>query len=436
LNIPASTLKNLVFILVLGAQMLFAGLIPAQNKPAALDAAPVPGPRVDYVADPQPSTFFQSAPAAFLNSLHAPSQALSSIQYDYLTTGSSLFGYACSPVPAAVQSSFAEAGSIWTSLLTSNVPIKIQVCWTYSLGGSILGSSSSYIMQDAALPNPNVYYPSSLGDAFFNSDYYAGYPDIMIAFNANFDTGAQFYYGSGDSPSNQYNFTTLALHEIGHGLGMMGGMTVSSGSGSWTYQYIYDTFTEDSAGTKLFSYTSPSLALGTTLQSAVYFNGSNAQAGNGGSRVQLFTPATWRQGSSYSHVAESFNSTSNALMTYSLSPGEDNYDPGPVVMGILKDIGWNPPVSNTPTWTPTDTSTNTPANTATPAHTATHTATNTATSTATATNTATNTPTSTPTPTPSATSPPTPGVSPTPGSPNSPLDNFVYLPALAVGIEP
>jgi fibronectin type 3 domain-containing protein len=117
-----------------------------------------------------------------------------------------------------------------------------------------------------------------------------------------------------------------------------------SSSGSLTYgnpPYIYDRFTENEAGTPLLSLGSPSAELTVALTSSAYFDGANANAANGGSRVPLYTPNPWKPGSSYSHVAQSFDGTVNALMTYSVSPQEMIHDPGPVAKGILRDIGWS-----------------------------------------------------------------------------------------------
>ena len=64
-----------------------------------------------------------------------------------------------------------------------------------------------------------------------------------------------------------------------------------------------------------------------------------------------YAPTTWRPGSSYSHLGEIYNSTPNALMTYSLAKGETNYNPGPIVLGIFRDMGWSTgPIYTPPTF--------------------------------------------------------------------------------------
>ena len=114
------------------------------------------------------------------------------------------------------------------------------------------------------------------------------------------------------------------------------------------YWNIWDDFTEKGgggSGTPMVSYGNDTTALGTALTSQdVYFDGSNANAANGGNPPELYAPATWQSGSSYSHLDESYNGTDHALMTYALADGESEHSPGGIVLGILRDIGWPTPV--------------------------------------------------------------------------------------------
>ena len=104
---------------------------------------------------------------------------------------------------------------------------------------------------------------------------------------------------------------------------------------------IYDVKLENAGGTQVIDFPNYSISLLDVLTSeAVYFDGPNARAANGGNRVSLFAPATYDQGSSISHLAETYNGTADALMTYSLPLGESIHDPGTVAIGILEDLGW------------------------------------------------------------------------------------------------
>ena len=301
--------------------------------------------------------------------------------------GGSLIGLSSALQPATIsvtyhgfsaeaQTAFAYAVDIWAQQISSPVPIQVDASWT-PLGTDILGSAGpTYIMRDfAGAPQAGTWYHAALANKLRGSDLAPGSPDITANFSSAFSS---WYFGTdGNTPPGQYDFVTVVLHELAHGIGVSGMANVDgAGNGSLGdsgFPSIYDRYTTDSAGTPLLSYASPA-ALGTALRaSTVYFTGSNARAANGNANVRLYAPATWSLGSSYSHLDETFNGTSNALMTYSLSPGESIHDPGNVVRGILKDVGWTT-AAPTPTSTPTATSTPTmtPVPTSTPGATIVH----------------------------------------------------------------
>jgi hypothetical protein len=170
--------------------------------------------------------------------------------------------------------------------------------------------------------------------------------DMHITYNTNFT----WYYGTdGNTPVFQYDLMTVVLHEICHGLNFSGTMSYSSysgGIGYWgTYPNIYDVFMKDGSGTQLIdtgTYPKYSIALGSALTSNdIWFHGTQAMAANGGQRVKMYAPSTWRSGSSYSHLDyDTFNGTSNQLMVFAVSAGESVHDPGAVTEGLLEDLGW------------------------------------------------------------------------------------------------
>jgi hypothetical protein len=301
----------------------------------AQTAAPetVFGPELVIYADSRPSTLHIPAPDL------DPQRNSTAVQVTFLPAGTVDGIYTCQDFPAQAQAAYQYAVSIWGSFLTSAVPIRISACWT-SMGTSVLGSSGPNL--DPSFPNQpysNTYYPFALADALAGADQFPSYFDIVSRFNSSF---SGWYFGTdGATPSNKWDFSSVVLHEIGHGLGFSGSMR--SNSGSLTYgspPTIYDRFTQNAAGTPLLNLPNGGSELASALTGGAYFAGPYATAANGGSRIPLYTPSTWQQGSSYSHVAESFNGTANALMTFSLSNHEVVHNPGPVALCILADIGW------------------------------------------------------------------------------------------------
>jgi len=301
-------------------------------------------PTMVVMVDPNPAMQGIKIPAPEVDkALSNPAAANATFSITYVAAGGTdPWGKVCQDFPAAAKTAFDAAAAIWASTLQSSVPITISACWSNLGSSSILGYSGgadSY-RDFTGAPKPNTWYESSLANALHGSDLDATKFDDYITYNSNFT----WYYGTdGLPPAGTYDLVTVAAHEIAHGLNFSGTANNSGGTGSYGYggyPNIYDTFMEDSGGTKLTSYVNPSAALGTLLTSgSLWFNGSNANAANGG-RVKIYAPGTWSSGSSYSHLDEIFNGTINDMMTYSVASGSANHNPGPVTTGLLKDLGW------------------------------------------------------------------------------------------------
>jgi hypothetical protein len=293
-------------------------------------------PKASLFLDPNPSRFRVGLPTNFLTSTGQVNFPTSNTVINVNYTGFT---------PAA-QTAFQFAVDIWESLLDSSVPINVNASFA-NLGSGILGQAGpeSFFRNFSAAPQTNTWYPVALANSLAGQDLDPAASDIGSQFNSNFN----WYYGLDNNvPTNQISFVSVVLHELGHGLGFLGLMNNQSGVGSWGFGTgspgIYDRFTENGSGQSLLNtslFPNPSTALGSQLTSNnIFFDGSNANAANGGNRVKLYAPSTWSGGSSYSHLDEVFNNTPNALMTYSIGFGESILNPGPVTLGLFKDMGW------------------------------------------------------------------------------------------------
>ncbi len=331
---PMPMIAFLVFVL---GMFVTPGGSHAAEKPATV-CLPVP-----LMADPHVNMHRVKAilPAERLT---AAVTQTSTITIHYLGAGSGQFGDTCAIWPAEAQAAFSYAAGIWQSKLISPVPIVIDACWATNLPTGVLGHSGPLGIYSnfPNAPQLNTQYPVALANSLAGTDRAPGTSDMYIAFSSTFS----WYNGTdGNTPSNKYDLSSVVLHEIGHGLGFIGSMEVSGGSGSSDVPpFIYDRFTQNGSGQSLLNFTNPSTALGTQLTSNnLYFSGNNANAANGGSPVKIYAPSPWADGSSYSHLDEIYNEIddgANALMTFSLSLGESIHDPGPVTMSILQDLGW------------------------------------------------------------------------------------------------
>ena len=252
------------------------------------------------------------------------------------------------------QNAFEYAVTIWEGLLVSTVAIKVNAEWSGSLPPGALGGAGPYDFYGnfPNSPQANTWYPIALANTYAGYDLNGSDPEVDSVFSSTF---SNWYFGTdGNTPGGTYDFVTVVLHELGHGLGFTGSMRVQGGLGNWgygsTYPFIYDRFTENGAGQALLSFPNNSGALASQLTGgSVYFDGPNANAANSGSRPRLYAPGTWQQGSSYSHLDESTfpGGTTNALMTPQISSGEANHNPGPIALGIFKDSGWTLANQNT-----------------------------------------------------------------------------------------
>lgn len=350
----------IAMILFLSAVFVPAGYVVASAEAQTFSVPNKPEPKLSedglslsnaqtigvVVVDPNPAQPAVHIPAP--QRLTEPSTASSTFQMSYLGAGQTdLWGEACYAVPEDTKAAFNQAGIIWGNLLQSAVPIKIQICWASLSNSRTLGYSGggNYYRDFMNVPRSGTWYVSSLANSLAGTDINSGNYDMHITFNKNFS----WYMGTdANPPSNQYDLETVALHEICHGLNFMGTMGYASGFGKWGdsgYPDIYDTFMRDESGNSIIDttiYPNPSTALGKVVTSGnLWFYGPKAMAENGGNPVKIYAPTTWSEGSSYSHLDyAAFTSGGDRLMRYAIPNGTAIHEPGPVTMGLLKDLGW------------------------------------------------------------------------------------------------
>lgn len=325
---------------------------------------------VPLVVDPVPN-YNHVLPAKPVSELSKAAVMASTFVINYLPAGSDPYdiGDTCTTWPDEAKTSFETAVSVWSTRVISSVPITIDACWATNLPTGVLGhaGSLSEYQNFTNAPLPNTFYKVALANALAGSKLNVGQSDMYIAYSSTFDW---YYSADGNTPSDKIDFITVVAHEVAHGLGFAGGMTVSSGTGSYSKIFAYDRFAYNGSSQALLNTTifpNPSTALGTVLTSNnVWFSGTKANIANNNTDVKLYAPTTWAPGSSYSHLDyTTFVNTSNAMMVYAVSYGRAIHDPGVVTMGLLEDLGWT--TVATPTYTLTVTKNGTGSGTVTSA---------------------------------------------------------------------
>jgi hypothetical protein len=318
------------------------------------DPRALPGPKDVLYAAPYEANYAYGPRGAELGALRANATAAASSTWGVRWDDAFLAN-----LPA--KTAFQAAVDIWANIISSPVPIRVDATFG-PLGTGVLGSAGPTALCTTGAGLPDTLYAAALADKLAGTPFCAntlpvtdpmrGRYEIAARFNGNF---ADWDFGtSGTGVPGKYNFMTVVLHELGHGLGFYGSFRSSGGIGSMlnTIPDIYDRFAVTGAGAALLSLAIPSATLGMQLVSNnTFFNGSNAKAANGNQNARLEThdfafygfPGTnvFVPGSSYSHLDDvEYSSSPNGLQTWQLASNEVYTDPGPVMRGVLQDLGW------------------------------------------------------------------------------------------------
>ena len=125
--------------------------------------------------------------------------------------------------------------------------------------------------------------------------------EIEITLNSNF---ASWYYGTdAATPSSSWDFMTVVIHEVGHGLNFFSGIQ-TDGSTAWDESIwgIYESYLELGDGTNLINMATDAERAAAIISDDVYWGGANATAANSDNRVRIYAPNPYEPGSSVSHV--------------------------------------------------------------------------------------------------------------------------------------
>ncbi len=254
--------------------------------------------------------------------------------------------------PEDAESAFEYAVEQWEKLIESDRPIRIEVTWDDEMASSTLGSCGpeAFYADFTDSPFRGVYYPVAVAEKIAGEELNGSSRfDIIASFNSTID----WYLGTdGATPYSQYDFVTVVMHEIAHGLGYTGFFDSNGDIGSYGFYEFGDASTFDLLVVNNYEnqlvdtsyYNNLSSELGAALESGdLYANSPIAKAANGGVKPRLYVPTSFDAGSSIYHLNEASYTTGNlnSLMTPMLGKGEAIHNPGELSLGILEDMGWS-----------------------------------------------------------------------------------------------
>lgn len=262
----------------------------------------------------------------------------SSFQANGRTKALELFELDVPPtIPDDAQDALEFAMEIWEDVISSNVKIRVKVNYGPQAEGVLASASPTSIVRAFKnSPKPEVFYPISLAEKIANQNLNGNEFDIEITFNSTQD----WYFGTDQRPpSNLFDFVSVALHELGHGLGFFPISDVNEDTGfGQLNSLIYSDFLvltlEDDKS--LSEFPPFSVEMGNILtgqRGPVHFLTPNVDA-------VIYTPAEYAPGSSVSHIDQlEYAQSVNSLMTPSVNRGSSQFNPG-ISGTMLQDMGW------------------------------------------------------------------------------------------------
>ncbi|HEY3393503.1 MAG TPA: autotransporter-associated beta strand repeat-containing protein [Lacipirellulaceae bacterium] len=252
-----------------------------------------------------------------------------------------------------------EAGEIWGRLIPSTYEgetVEVRASFgAYPAGSTTWASASpNYFYSDFDSSNPayqeEVNYPKALANHLALRDLAPVRHEIQMTVNQ----AQTFFFGIHGTPSpSEGDFISIAVHELGHGLGydnsfqqdgdygILGARTVTDPC-LGCLPMPYDLFLTSGAGGPTLTSLSTSQRASALVSGNVFWNGATATAANGGAPVEINAPNPYNAGSSIAHLDPS---VANSVMVPGIAAGAVLRTPSAIDRALLRDMGWTINVS-------------------------------------------------------------------------------------------
>ena len=261
------------------------------------------------------------------------------------------------PWPEPAKKAFLRATQIWSYLFESSVTITIDAYWS-PLDRGILGNArpggpkgGGYFKEFPGAPEKKLWYPAALANSLASDkrDQDELNAEITARFNSN-PSNVNWYYGTdGKNAVGQFDFLSAVLHELGHGLGIISTETFNDRFETFANDSpsIFAGFVANETGRRLSDLSATLPEFSTYVTSPLYWVGSQGISANNGVKPKLFSPSKYKTGSSVSHLDDELfpKSAVNGLMSSTIDMQQAIHDPGPIVIGMLKDMRGKTPAT-------------------------------------------------------------------------------------------
>ncbi len=243
------------------------------------------------------------------------------------------------------QAAFQFAVDIWDMLLDSDAKIVVDANFS-DLNSGVLGAAAPTALYAnfSDRVDPNIEFAAPLAEKIAGHSLNKTAADLRCSFNSS----TNWFYDFNnvhEIAANQYDFTSVVLHELGHGLGFLSSNTFASTAGigfigaeAPLTTDIFSLLLENGGGVNLaLNFEDGSTDLGRVLTSRDVYLHSHTVPND--PLPKIFAPAPWSSGSSLSHLDESSFNITDPLMTPSIGSMEVIHDPG-VALTLMNDMGW------------------------------------------------------------------------------------------------
>ena len=215
--------------------------------------------------------------------------------------------------------------------------------------------ASENVLADSAPPpgvlDGNVYYLSTLYNQMVGMDKFPDNDDISIRYNISHP----FYWSSdGKCPSGKFDFPTILLHEMAHGMGFADNVMYEPGNSTWHGAFFNPIYNKPGYvgwadypncfakylycnGSRIENL-SQSARANAFISNSLYWDGSLGKKANGNSRIKIYAPTTYSGGSTGSHFDQNVSFTTFMKPATTTANVIHYFDDQ--ILGVFEDMGW------------------------------------------------------------------------------------------------